>query len=299
MQISLNGKMIDDQQAKISVTDAGLQHGVGLFETMGVYHGRVFRLEAHLNRLLSSVRQLGLARDVNLDEYRQAVRQTIQYNHLERARLRLTVTGGSVSLLESDSSGRSSKPTVLVVAQDPTTYDPGYFEQGILAVIGPAKANPFDILAGHKTLSYWHRLMTLRQAAAVGSGEVIWLNTTNHLASGAVSNIFLVKDEQLWTPYARGEEVDRALPAPVLPGVTRAAVMDVAAVMGIPVNRKMLGVSDLLGADEVFLTNSSWLVLPVTRIEQKSIGGGQVGPMTHQIRTAVLKLVERETREGN
>ena len=158
---------------------------------------------------------------------------------------------------------------MVVTAAPPTQYDAGFFEQGITALIARPGANPFDPAAGHKTLAYWSRLRTLRQAAAAGAGEAIWLNVTNHLASGAVSNLFIVKDETLLTPYARGEEVPEALPAPVLPGITRAAVIELAHTLDLPVQRRMLSVNDLLEADEVFLTNSSWLVLPVSRVEKK------------------------------
>jgi branched-subunit amino acid aminotransferase/4-amino-4-deoxychorismate lyase len=162
-------------------------------------------------------------------------------------------------------------------------------------LVAPPAANPFDQLAGHKTLAYWSRLRTLRQAAAAGAGEAIWLNITNHLASGAISNIFIVKNGKLLTPIARGEEVAEALPAPVLPGVIRAAVIELAEAAGITCEKRMISVPEMLDADEVFLTNSSWLVLPVTKVEQRSIGDGQVGPMTKKLRLAVVTQIVKET----
>ncbi len=84
-------------------------------------------------------------------------------------------------------------------------------------------------------------------------------------------------------------------PAPVLPGITRAAVIELAESLGLSVHRRMLGIADLLDADEAFLTNSSWLVLPVTRVEKKPIGGGTVGEVTTRLRTGILEMVERET----
>lgn len=293
MQVYLNGQMIDHAHAQISVDDAGFQHAVGLFETMGVYHGHVFRLQAHIDRLTQSAAELGLTRPDDLVSLQHAVETTVQQNRLENARLRLTVTAGSASLLTSGHPEPPS-PTVLVVATPPTQYDDAYFEQGIMVAIAPPAANPFDATAGHKTLAYWQRLRTLRQAAAIGAGEAIWLNATNHLASGAVSNLFLVKDNQLFTPFARGEEAQGALPAPVLPGITRATVIELAQAMGIPVARQMLTVPDLLEADEVFLTNSSWLVLPVTRVEKTEVAAGTVGATTSKLRIALHELIEQE-----
>lgn len=295
MLVHLNGQMVPQEQAMVRVEDAGFQHGVGLFETMGACHGRVFRLEAHLKRLSASAATLGMSRDLDLPQLAAAVQQTIDVNKLDRARIRLTVTPGAMSLLRPDSSANPPQPTVLVIASEPTQYDPAYFEKGIRAVIAPPSANPMDPMAGHKTLNYWPRLRTLRHAATAGAGEAIWLNITNHLASGAVSNLFLVKDQQLLTPFARGEEVEGALPAPVLPGITRGAILDLAKAAKIPVLKRMLSVNDLLECDEAFLTNSSWLALPVTSVEQKTLGNGQVGPITLQLRQALLDLIERET----
>ncbi len=293
MDIYLNGQFVPHEQATVPIDDAGLQHAVGLFETMAVRHGRAFRLRQHVDRLIGSTQALGLSRDLESDSLADAVTSTIEHNGIEDARVRLTVTAGSVSLLKPD--GSPPTPTVMVVATPAMTYDPAYFEHGIRVLVTPPMANPFDPSAGHKTLSYWSRLRTLRQAAEAGAGEAIWLNVTNHLASGAISNVFLVKDGRLLTPIARGEEQQGALPAPVLPGVTRAAVIEQAHNEGIEVERRMLSVDDLLGADEAFLTNSGWQVLPVTSVEKANIGDGSVGELTRRLREGVLKLIEDET----
>ena len=294
MKAYVNGRIVEEDLARLSVLDAGFQHAVGLFETMGVYNGRVFRLREHLGRMARSAGELGLAGDLDVGGLEAAVGEVVAANGLSRARLRLAVTAGAVSLLRGG-GGEGPERSVVAVVSEPTVYDPGYFERGVMAVVGPPAANPFDPVAGHKTLAYWSRLLTLRQAAGVGAGEVIWLNISNHLASGAVSNVFLVRREKLLTPIARGEEVAGAMAAPVLPGTTRAVVMEVAGSVGLGVERKMLTVEDLLDADEVFLTNSSWLVLPVTGVEKKQIGDGAVGSVTRRVRGALLDLIERET----
>lgn len=298
MDIYLNGQFHPPAEARISVEDAGLQHAVGLFETFQAYHGRVFRLQQHLDRLAGSAVELGLARELNTAPLAEAVGQTIAHNGIDRARLRLTLTAGTLSMLSDETAQPQPQPTVLIVPGEPTAYDPAYFERGIRVVVYNQGANPFDPLAGHKTLAYWARLRSLRQAAGVGAGEAIWLNVTNHLASGAISNVFLAKDGVLHTPIARGEEVEGALPAPVLPGVTRAAVIELAEAGGMEVRRKMLSVEDLLGAEEVFLTNAGWGVLPVTGVEQATIAGGEVGPVARRLREALLTRIEEETGGG-
>ncbi|MEM9294450.1 MAG: aminotransferase class IV, partial [Planctomycetota bacterium] len=268
----VDGRLAPADQAMVHADDAGLQHAVGLFETMACVHGRVFRLDAHLDRLAESAVALGMARQVDRDALRKAVLGTIRGNGLDRARLRLTVTPGRVGWRPAPGSapgsspGRSpgqepapgeAPPMRVVVAPSPSpAYDPSYFERGITVTIAGPLASPFDPHAGHKTLNYWSRLSSLRQAAEVGAGETLWLNISNHLASGAVSNLLLVRGGVVYSPYARGEEAAGALPAPVLPGVTRGAVIELAEAAGLKVVRKMLTVEDLLDADEVFLTNS-------------------------------------------
>ncbi len=299
MDVFLNGKMLPPDQARIPADDAGFQHAVGLLETMSAHHGRVFRLDRHMDRLCGSAKQLGLSDCLDRDALAQAVRQTLDHNRIDRARVRLTVTPGSMSLLSRPGeAAKAPAGTVLIQTTEPTEYDPRFFEEGITVLIAPPGANPFDPLAGHKTLAYWGRLRTLRQAAAAGAGEAIWLNITNHLAGGAISNLFLVKDGELLTPIARGEEGDKSLAAPVLPGITRAAVIELAESTGLTAERRMLSIDDLLGADEVFLTNSSWHVLPVTRVEQSQIGDGKAGEMTTRLRGALLELIERETTQA-
>jgi branched-subunit amino acid aminotransferase/4-amino-4-deoxychorismate lyase len=294
MKIFVNGAIVEADQAKLSVEDSGLQHAVGLFETMAAFNGKVFQIKEHLQRLSDSARVLGLAKQVDVDALVEPIQQTLAANNLLHARIRLTLTAGTVSMLRG-SDGAPPRPSIVIVATEPTKYDPAYFEQGIRVLVGTPLANPFDMLAGHKTLSYWGRLRLLRQAAAAGAGEALVLNVTNHLASGTVSNIFLVKDDVLFTPFARGEEVEGALPAPVLPGITRATVIDLATQFNIAIERRMLSVDDLLDADEVFLTNSSWQVLPVTSVEKQNISDGKVGPMTEQLRDALLEQIESDT----
>lgn len=294
--------MLPPEDAQISVTDAGFQHAVGLFETFQVHQGKPFRLSQHLDRLAGSARELGLADEFNTAPLAEAVQQTIDHNRLTRARMRLTLSAGTLSLLQAKSDGDPQvqvQRTIAVVPSEPTAYDPDYFTKGITVTIHGPAASPFDESAGHKTLNYWSRLRSLRRAAAAGAGETVWLNVTNHLASGAVSNLLLVKDGRLLTPFARGEEAPEALRAPVLPGITRAAAIELAHRDGIDVARKMLTVEDLLEADEVMLTNSGWGVLPVARVEQREIGNGQVGPVTDALRLGLNQLFKDETASSD
>jgi branched-subunit amino acid aminotransferase/4-amino-4-deoxychorismate lyase len=294
MLVWLNGQFVDRDAARISVFDAGLLHAVGLFETMMAANGRMFRGGRHLARLVESAQQLHLTERLHPEPLRQVLQTVLEHNDLERARVRLTITGGDLNLLQTDRRGPVD-PTILVVAQPPTHYPDTLFTEGVTVVIADARTNPLEPTAGHKTLNYWSRIQALQTAAARHASEALWFTVSNHLSGGSVSNVFLVRDGGLVTPIARGEEQAGGLPSPVLPGITRSTIVELAESDDLPVDRRMLDIDDLLSAEEVFLTNSSWGVLPVVRVERESIGDGGVGDVTRRLREAWLALVEEET----
>lgn len=303
--VFLNGRFFADDAAtpSVSVFDAGFQHGVGLFETLlGGHHESgepwVLDLDDHLDRLADSARDLGLSDSLRTGALAETVVETLRRSALPRARIRLTLSGGDLSMLarSADGGARSHDPTVLVVAQPATAYPEAMFERGSALVVADARANPLNPFEGHKTLNYWWRLRELQRAAAKGAGEALVLQVSNHLASGCVSNVFLVRDGALLTPIARGEEAEvggkNALPSPVLPGVTRAWVLSQAEMLDLSVRREMLSATDVLEADEVFLTNSSWGVLPIVKFEASAIGDGVPGKATKALRKRWLRRVD-------
>jgi branched-chain amino acid aminotransferase len=167
-------------------------------------------------------------------------------------------------------------------------------------LIDDQKLNPYDVQAGHKTLNYFSRLSALRQANERGAGEALWFNVHNYLQSGSITNVFVVKDGTVITPPTPAElatePVKELTPYPrsaVLPGVTRAAVLELSRTARIPVKLGPLTVDDLLGADEVFVTNSIMGVMPVGRVERKAIGDDMAGPITKQLMAALDEEVRR------
>lgn len=302
MTVFLNGAFVEPGRAVVSAFDAGLQHGVGLFETMLAVRGRagpaVVGLGEHAARLVGSAEQLGLSGALREGALADAVLETVRRSGLvrdrARARVRLTVTGGDMSAPARVAP--ASDPTVMIHAQPATDYPAEMFDAGVTVTLADLKLNPLDPCAGHKTLNYWARLRELRAAAEKRAGEALVFQVTNHLAGGCVSNAFVAKGGVLFTPIARGEEVDvgaerppdeaRArtpvMPSPVLPGVTRAILLRRAEEDGVRVERKMLTIHEVLAADEVFLTNSSWGVLPVVRVEREPIGAATPGPLTRR-----------------
>jgi branched-chain amino acid aminotransferase len=283
-------------EATVSAFDAGFQHGVGLFETMAARHGRIFRGLEHMERMRTSAKELGLADTLRPEALVDACEATLAANALQHARVRVTLTGGDMNLLARGATEVRHDPTVLIHVQPPTPYPPALFEQGIGVRIADAQLNVADPFAGHKTLWYWPRLHALQRAASAGMQEALWFDVTRALSCGCVSNVFLVKDGALVTPVARGEEPkDSPMRSPVLPGITRAAVLSLAEESGIAIRRERIEIEAVLSADEVFLTNSSWHVLPVVRVEQRTIGTGKPGDVTSMLRAALVERIDRET----
>ncbi|HYE60852.1 MAG TPA: aminotransferase class IV [Phycisphaerales bacterium] len=327
--VFLNGRFLSRDEAVISAFDAGFQHGVGLFETLLAVRTagggfRTIHLEEHVGRLAGSARQLGLSESLRVGALEEAVRRTVEKAGEEmpdqqRLRVRLTITGGDLNMLgrpgvsSSGPAGEGVSPTLMIVAQPATQYPAEMFERGSSVVVADLRVNPLDPFQGHKTLNYWPRLRELQNAAAKRVGEALIFQVTNHLAGGCVSNAFVVKDGLIYTPIARGEEEEvaggglddegeepprsggvpsgAAMPSPVLPGIVRRWVMDWCGTEGMDVERRMLSIDDVLGADEVFLTNSSWGVLPVVRVEREQIGDGVVGEVSKRLVEAWGSLV--------
>ncbi len=293
MQVWLNGKFVQRDAAMVSAFDAGMQHGIGLFETCIARNETVFRAQTHTRRLVASAQELLLSDTLRAEPLAAAMQHAVEHNELDEARVRLTVTGGDLRLTAARRQHRVD-PTILIDLQPPTVYPDAFFENGVMVTIAKGRLNPTSPMAGHKTLNYWPRIHTLQHAAAAKAGEALWFTVTNHLAGGCVSNVFVALDGVLALPFARGDDPVDAVGPTVLPGTTRAAILELCEGLGIEVRRCTLDIDQLLSADEVFLTNSSWGVLPVVAVEKKKIGNGAVGEMTARLRQAWLDLVEHE-----
>jgi len=274
----INGEFTDPSNARVGALDAGLQHAVGLFETMLAREGDVIDLARHLERLRDSAQTLRLTESLRVPALAEAVTAVAERAAFPHTRLRLTITGGDLNLL-TDGAGEHRDPTIIIEAKPATDYPTEMYDRGVTVAIADRRDNPLDPFAAHKTLSYWPRLAELQKAAAKGAAEAVTLQVSNHLAGACVSNLFVVKADQLLTPSARGEEEPGAIPSPVLPGITRGRILQWAEQANLTPAAKLLNINDLLDADEAFLTNSSWGVLPVARVEQSAIGDAKPGPV--------------------
>jgi len=281
-KVFLNDNVVDFDQAHLSVAESGFLYGSGLFETMRSHNGIVFRLHDHLDRLFHSAGMLSINHSYDKPYISDAISKLLQASELTEARLRLTLTNGP--LTESEDQ---RKPTLLITATEFRPYPAEYYKAGVLIVLCPFRQNPTDPTCGHKTTCYYPRLLALNLARQQGAVEALWFTTDNRLAEGCVSNVFLVKNAVLYTPPVE---------TPVLPGIARKAVRQLAQQQSVELVEKDLTIGDLLDADEVFLTNVIMEVLPVIQVEKHTVGDGKVGPMTTKIRESFLAAIDTECK---
>jgi len=245
----------------------------------------VFRLQRHLDRLGASARKLGWAVLPDPEELCENVEQVVGAIEHEDTRVRLTVTTGTLRSTEQE----TPELTVIASASPGVKYPGECYTNGVTVLLPGYRQGARDPTAGHKTTSYFSRLASLREAHARGAFEALWFNYDKHLAEGAISSVFLVQKERLLTP---------PLETPVLPGITRAAVIELAVELAIPVREQELTLDDLLEANEVFLTNSLMEIVPVVRVDRESIGNEKPGETTAALYESYGKLVAQECGDG-
>jgi branched-chain amino acid aminotransferase len=278
-KVFLNDKLVNIEDARIPAGDSGFLYGAGLFETMRSSNGIVFRLSDHLDRLLNSAKALSILHNFSKDYLTDAVSDVLEVNKLTDARLRLTLSAGAIS-----QSQDMPDATLLITATNFQQYPQEYYSKGVLVILASTRQNTNDITCGHKTTSYFSRMIELKQAHAKRAAEALWFTTDGRLAEGCISNVFLVKESRLFTP---------ALTTPVLPGVARKTVCELAAANKIELIEKNLTIDDLLGASEVFITNVIMQVMPVVGIEKHTVGDSKPGIITWGIQNNYIEFFKK------
>lgn len=280
--VLLNGDFVRSDLASVGVQDKGFLHGAGLFETMVARAGRVWRIERHLERMRRSADALHLALPPDFDRLPAAASELLERNNLTDARIRLTVTAGSASPEEAP----AGRPTSLLAAGPHRPYPDELYDRGMTVLISSQRQDPSNPCTGHKTVSYFPRLLALHEAHGSGCQEALLFTPDHRLAEACVSNVFLVKDGQLRTP---------PLETPVLPGITRQAVLELAGPLSVETRETALTINELLAADEVFLTSVGLGAMPVCRIERHAVGDEKPGRVTRRVSEALAELIRAET----
>lgn len=279
MKIYLNGKFLDKESASISVFDHGLLYGDGVFEGIRSYNGLVFKLKEHIDRLYRSAGAIELKIPMTKPEMTETVIDTLKENSLKDAYIRLVVTRGTGDL--GLDPRKCPRPTVFIIADKIKLYPEKFYREGLEIVTASIRRNLVQALNPQiKSLNYLNNILAKIDAINAGTEEAIMLTHDDYVAECTGDNIFIVKDGELITP-----PVDIG----ALEGITRDAVIQIADRTGVRFCEKLLKMDDLYASDEVFLTGTAAEIIPVVKIDKRTIGNGKPGDVT-------LRLLE-EFRE--
>jgi branched-chain amino acid aminotransferase len=284
MKIYLDGKFVDEADAKISVFDHGLLYGDGVFEGIRLYGGNIFRLEQHLERLEYSAKAILLDLPWTRAELADATCETCRQNQLQDAYIRLVVTRGVGDL--GLAPWLCAKPSVFIIASKISLYPQEHYDNGLSIVTVPTRRiNPAAFPATVKSLNYLNNILGKIEARQFGALEAIMLNDQGYVAECTADNVFIVHRGELLTPAASQG---------ALKGITRGAIVDVAAALGVPLRETDLTRYDLWCADECFLTGTGAEVIPVVKLDGRVIGAGKPGPITHRVLAEFRRRVRLE-----
>lgn len=273
-QIYLNGVLVPEEKATVSVFDHGLLYGDGVFEGLRIYGGKVFRLEDHIQRLYESAKAIWLEIPISPEKMTAAVNETAQANGLDDGYVRLIVTRGAGTL--GLDPRRCSNPQVIIIADKITLYPEEYYEQGLEIITSSVIRNhPAALSARIKSLNYLNNILAKIEGIQAGCIEALMLNHKGEVAECTGDNIFLVRQGVLLTP---------PLDAGILAGVTRQVVIELAEEKHIATREIPLTKHDVYVADECFLTGSAAEVIPVVKVDSRTIGDGKPGPITRNLK---------------
>lgn len=283
MQIFLNDRLVPKEQAVVSVFDHGLLYGDGVFEGIRIYHGKVFLLTEHIDRLYESAHAIRLQIPLSKQEMTDAVNETVKANQLTDGYIRLVITRGSGSL--GLDIRRTSDPQVIIIADSITLYPEEYYENGLKIITASTIRNHPQALSPRiKSLNYLNNIMAKVEATDAECLEALMLNHKGEVAECTGDNIFLVKNGIISTP---------SIDAGVLDGVTRKAVIMLAAEAGYELKECTLTRHDVYVAEEVFLTGTAAEVIPVVGIDGREIGEGKPGPVYRDLLTRFRELTKK------
>jgi branched-chain amino acid aminotransferase len=279
-QVYISGKFVAQEEAKISVFDHGLLYGDGVFEGIRSYGGKGFRLREHIVRLYESAKAIWLEIPMSQDAMCDAVNEAVRVNKIDDGYIRLVVTRGAGTL--GLDPNRCSNPQVIIIADAISLYPKELYEKGLeIVTVSVQRSNPAALNPRIKSLNYLNNILAKIEGLQAGCIEALMLNHKGEVAECTGDNIFLVRGGMLYTP---------PLDAGILAGVTRDAVIELARGAGIDVREISLTKHDVYIADECFLTGTAAEVIPVVKVDSRTIGTGKPGPMTRDVEKRFREL---------
>ncbi len=284
LKIYLNGNIVSEEDAKISVFDHGYLYGDGVFEGIRAYNGRVFKLDEHIERLYNSAKAIMLKIPIDEEEMKESILETIRANKLQDAYIRVIISRGQGDLGLDPT--KCKNPNVVIIAAAIQLYPQELYEKGLKIGTVPTRRNISEALNPRiKSLNYLNNIMAKIEAVNLGMPEAIMLTTDGYVAECTGDNIFIISDGKLYTP---------PIHMGILKGITRDTVMELAEKMGLEIKEEVFTRYDLFTAEECFLTGTAAEVIPVVNVDARPIGDGKPGRITCQLIDKFREHVEKE-----
>ncbi len=288
-KIWMDGKMVDWDDAKIHVCAHVIHYGTCLFEGIRCYKTKkgsaIFRLEPHIKRLYNSSKMYRMEPEFPIEDFMEACKETVRVNKMEACYIRPVVYRGY------DSLGVNPFPNpvnaFIVVWEWGKYLGPEALEQGVDVCVSSwdrIAPNTFPALA-KAGANYMNSQLIKMEAIVNGYTEGIALDTNGYVSEGSGENIFLIKDNIVYTP---------PLGASVLPGITRNAVMDLAGDLGYKVVEQLIPREMLYISDEVFFTGTAAEISPIRSIDKIKIGEGKRGPITKELQDLFFRVLDAD-----
>lgn len=267
LQIYINGSLFAKEDAKVSVYDHGLLYGDGVFEGIRAYHGKVFRLTEHVDRLFDSARAIMLEIPITREQMAHDIEKTVSVNGLHDAYIRVVVTRGAGAL--GLDIRKTSNPQVIIIADSIQLYPPELYSKGLEIVsVSTIRNHPNAVNPRIKSLNYLNNILAKIEGQLAGCPEALMMNHKGEVSECTGDNIFIVKNEHVMTP---------PLDAGILEGITRNAVLELSREARYRTSEMTLSRLDVYTADEVFLTGTAAELIPVVKVDGRPIGSGVPG----------------------
>jgi branched-chain amino acid aminotransferase len=284
MHIYIDGEWYPREAAKVSVFDHGLLYGDGVFEGIRVYNRRIFRLEAHLDRLYASAQALALTIPLDRAQMTAAVRETVRRNEKDDAYIRLVVTRGAGDL--GIDPRKCARASVIIIVTDIAVYPRELYASGIKVITSATRQVSHDAFDPRvKSLNYLKNILAKTDANRAGVHEAIMLNADGFIAECTADNFYVVRGGRLLTPSPQ----DGALE-----GITRGAILELAAEANIAASEARLTRYDVYTADECFVSGTGAELMPVTEADGRPIADSKPGSVTRKLTEAFQALVRHE-----
>ena len=279
-KVYVNGTLYDKEDAKISVYDHGFLYGDGVFEGIRSYGSKVFRLTEHLDRLWDSAKAIWLEIPVGKQQMAKAIEDTLAVNGIIDGYIRVVVSRGCGTL--GLDPNKCSDPQVIIITDHISLYPEELYQKGLeIVTVSTVRNHPAALNPRVKSLNYLNNILAKIEGLQAGCIEALMLNHKGEVAECTGDNLFLVRNGRISTPPNE---------AGILEGITREVVISLAGELDVEVQQVPLTKHDVYIAHECFLTGTAAEVVPVVKVDSRTIGDGSPGKITRQLMARFRKL---------